>query len=439
MPLLERIKALLLNPKGTWAVIEQEPSDPRQLYTGYLMRLAAIPAVAGFIGYSVIGASAFGVTYRVPLLVGLSQMLVSYVLSLVSVYLLSLIINVLAPRFGGTAHALNALKVAVYGATASLLGGIFALLPSLAMLGLLAGLYSIYLVYLGLPVLMKNPPEKSLAYTAVTLVCAVVLAIIVGAVSAAVLPRSALGGASSFGAESGSFSINTPDGTVQVNGDQFEELGRRAAEASASGDPKALAEVMGGAMSAVVGTLGSTTAAGESLTTDQMAEAMNAAASDLLRSAAGGSVAAGTRAGSEVEIPPIPDAPDASGASGNPVADSPYGLGKKKLAPPPARGACLSKAERDEALMGSGCDCSCDGYARNPEARCQTACGLVYYTCWAPDPSDAELGAKITDPQARQMIAAMSAEERGQMLQHLRAAEMLERATAWEEAQLCAE
>ena len=58
----------------------------------------------------------------------------------------------------------------------------------LAMLGLVAALYSIYLMYQGAPVLMKVPHEKAMGYTAALVACAVVLglvgvAVIVGAAS----------------------------------------------------------------------------------------------------------------------------------------------------------------------------------------------------------------------------------------------------------------
>ncbi len=407
MTLIERVKAILLTPKLAWPVIEHEPDSARQLYTGYLMPLAAIPAVAAFIGLSVIGTTVFGVTYRVPLAAGLSQMVVSYALSLVSMYLLSLIINFLAPRFGGTANPLNALKVAVYGATASMLGGIFALLPSLTLLGTIAGLYSIYLVYLGLPVLMKNPQENSVAYTAVTIVCAIALAIVIGLVSAAVLPRSVLGGNGAL------YPIDPEAGTAQ-----FQQLGHRAAKAAESGRPEDVAAAIG----------------------DAMAEVFGAVTSAQPASPATGNVAAAVfdSAESSVEIPPIPDAPDAA-VGPDPVIDSPYGLGKKKLGPPPPRARCLSQEEYNEALSGSGCDCSCTGYAKGPGATCQTACGLSYYNCWAPDPDDAEMAAKIDDPAARLAIATLGAAERAQYLQFAKASEMLNRADAWMKRQQCAE
>lgn len=244
MNLVERVKAILLSPKPTWETIDTEPADIAGLYTRYLMLLAAIPAVCGFIGMSVIGMGFMGVSVRVPFVSGLVNMIVSYVLSLVGVFVLSLIINALAPKFGGQSNQLQALKVAVYASTAALIGGVFTLLPALAMLGLVASLYSIYLLYTGLPVLMKSNREKSGAYTAVVILAAIVLGLVVGAISALITPR----GASPFAAGDGAaVSVRTPGGEITIDGAgiaaaqaKMEQAARSMEQARSKNDPTAM-------------------------------------------------------------------------------------------------------------------------------------------------------------------------------------------------------
>ena len=259
MDIIERVKSILFQPRPTWATIEAESADVAGLYTRYLMVLAAIPAVCGFIGMSLIGMGAFGVSFRVPLVSGLANMVVSYVLSLVGVFVLALIVDALAPRFGGQKSSIQALKLAVYASTAAMLGGVFSLLPSLAMLGLLAALYSIYLLYVGLPVLMKNPPEKTLAYTAVVLVAAIVMGLVMGAVSSVFMPR---GGALLGSADAPAISVRTPGGSVSIDtagleaaSKKMEEAARQMEQAQKSQDPTAMAAATGNA-AAAAGMLG---------------------------------------------------------------------------------------------------------------------------------------------------------------------------------------
>lgn len=260
MDIIERVKSILFQPTPTWATIEAEPADVAGLYTRYLMVLAAIPAVCGFIGMSLIGMGAFGVSLRVPLVAGLANMVVSYVLSLVGVFVLALIVDALAPRFGGQKSSIQALKLAVYASTAAMLGGVFSLLPSLAMLGLLAALYSIYLLYVGLPVLMKNPPEKTLAYTAVVLVAAIVMGLVMGAVSSVFMPR---GGTLLGSADAPAISVSTPGGSVSIDtagleaaSKKMEEVARQMEQAQKSQDPTAMAAATGNAAAAAAGMLG---------------------------------------------------------------------------------------------------------------------------------------------------------------------------------------
>ena len=96
MNLVQRVQDILLKPKPTWPVIEQEQADVASLYQTYLIFLAAIPPVAGFIGLSVIGFGGFGMHIRMPFLSGLVNMVVSYGLSLLMVFVLALIVDALA-------------------------------------------------------------------------------------------------------------------------------------------------------------------------------------------------------------------------------------------------------------------------------------------------------------------------------------------------------
>jgi len=182
MSLVDRVKGILMTPRKEWPVIEAESATTASIFSGYIIPLAAIPAIAAFIGMSLVGGSVLGVSFRVPISNGITGGVIRYVLSLVACYVLALIIDALAPTFGGTKSSIQALKVAAYSSTAAWVAGIFAIIPALAVLGLL-GLYSLYLLYLGLPVLMKAPQEKAVGYTVVVVLCAIVLFVIVGAVT----------------------------------------------------------------------------------------------------------------------------------------------------------------------------------------------------------------------------------------------------------------
>jgi hypothetical protein len=185
--LIERAKNILLQPKAEWPKIEAEPATVGSIYSNYVVYIAAIPVLATLIGSLVFGYGIAGVTFRPSLGAALTSAVLQYALQLGAVYVFALIIDWLAPRFGGESNRVNAFKLAAYSATASWLAGAFALVPALAFLSIL-GLYSIYLLYTGAPVLMRIAGDRAFTYTAAVIVAGILLSLVVGAISAAFLP-----------------------------------------------------------------------------------------------------------------------------------------------------------------------------------------------------------------------------------------------------------
>ena len=196
MALVDRVKKILLQPNAEWAVIASELTNTGTLYRSYILPLAAIAPICGAIGWLVFGVPVpFTGTIRLPLTTALTNAAIMYALSLVMVFLLALVIDALAPSFGGQKNQVQALKVAAYSSTAWWVGGIFTLVPALSIITLVCSLYSLYLVYAGLSPLMKSPKDKAIPYTIVIILVAIVLFVMLAAVRQAFLPSMAgLGG-----------------------------------------------------------------------------------------------------------------------------------------------------------------------------------------------------------------------------------------------------
>jgi len=225
--LLQRATNIILRPKAEWDVIAAEPATTQGLFLGYAAILAAIPALAqvlhGLLPFCFIVAC-----YTPnPVFVVISAA-VYYVVSLVGVFLVGLIINALAPSFGGQKDASQAMKTAVYSWTAAWLAGVLVVVPWFGPLLSLVGLYSIYLLYLGLPRTMKSPEQTSIAYTAVAVVLGIVVFVIGGAIAGAVQTMGAIGG-SVVGATNPNLSgtVNLGNG-ASVDLDKLRAAGQQA-------------------------------------------------------------------------------------------------------------------------------------------------------------------------------------------------------------------
>ena len=241
MGLVDRAKNICITPKTEWPVIAGEASTTSSLMTGYVAPLAIIGPVAAFIGGSVIGHTLpFVGTWRTPIFTGIGIAIFTFVMTFVAVFVLSLIIDALAPSFGGEKNKQQALKVAVYAYTPAWLAGILSIIPFLgSLLGILAAFYSLYLLYLGLPKLMKSPEEKSIGYTVVVVICAIVLSVVISAIAglfagAGALATGVLGGRSS--SPSIQFDKDSPVGKLEQFGKKMEEAGKKMEAAQKSGN-----------------------------------------------------------------------------------------------------------------------------------------------------------------------------------------------------------
>lgn len=191
--LIGRVQRLLMSPKTEWAAIEQEPAETQKLIVSYVMPLAAIPAVAIVIKYAVIGMNVLGVTYRLSLGAALVNGIVNFVSIIAFVFVLAFAIEALASRFGAKKDFNQALKVSAYAPTAFWIAGVFHLLPGLGSFLILAGgVYSLYLLFVGLPILLKPEAEKATQYTVVSLVAAIVAWVVLALLISLVTPSAKL-------------------------------------------------------------------------------------------------------------------------------------------------------------------------------------------------------------------------------------------------------
>ena len=280
--IVSRVKGILLTPKTEWPIIAAETTTVADLYKSYAMILAAIPAIATFIGMSIIGLGFF----RVPIGRGLTMAVAMYIMALVGVFVIALIIDALAPTFGSTKDQMQALKTAVYSMTAYWVASIFTIIPGLGgLVALLGGLYGLYLLYLGLPFTMKTPADKAVAYTAVTVVCSIVVMFVLNLVIFSVVGMGtvASGALGSFGAPTSSSSVtfdpNSPLGALEQYAKNLEGATKNLESAQSSGDADAQAKAFGNMLGAVLGGSG-----GESLPPDQLRGIVPASLGGLSRS-----------------------------------------------------------------------------------------------------------------------------------------------------------
>ena len=256
--LIGRVQNILLTPKTEWPVIAAEAETIGGLFTRYILIVSALGPVAMFLKSTLIGISVpFVGRYRVDMGTGLEMLVLSYVGGLIGVYVLSLVINALAPNFGAQKDSVQALKAAAYSSTAVWVAGLGNLIPVLGVLLLLASLvYCIYLLYLGLQQTMKCPADKAGGYTAVSIIVAIVVWIVFSYIVSSVTGfgrMGALGAATSSVTPSGSFEKGTTGAAIEDWAKNMEAAGKAVEDSAKQNNGAPSAAAIGAMVGAVAG------------------------------------------------------------------------------------------------------------------------------------------------------------------------------------------
>jgi hypothetical protein len=178
---VSRARAILFEPRATFKEVDSEFTKPGALWGRYILPLALIGPVAGAVGRLIFGKRIAGTSLAEPLSIGgaVTWAIIALVLALAAVFVFTQIVSLLAPGFGGQKNDVQALKVAAYSNTPVWLAGIFNIHGRFLMVGVIVSLYGLFLVYLGLPTLMKVPQDRAMGYTAVVIIAAIVIFLLV--------------------------------------------------------------------------------------------------------------------------------------------------------------------------------------------------------------------------------------------------------------------
>lgn len=179
--ILSRAWGLLREPKKEWEQIKAEETTIPRILIGYVAPLAIIPPLCDLIGQTL-----FNEALALDFGQALIRAVVTWIVSIGLVFFLAVLINVLADNFDADKDELAAQKIAAYSLTPSFLSGVFSLWPPLWWLSLFALGAMVFLMYRGLPILMRAPQETALGYAATVTIAAMVGGIVLFSLAACV-------------------------------------------------------------------------------------------------------------------------------------------------------------------------------------------------------------------------------------------------------------
>ena len=169
MKTVNQAKDLVFNPRGTMEKLKNEKVELKDIIV--YLAILAIPTFLGIlIGYGFVWSGIGG-------LIGYAFVIaiIIYIMSIIGVIVFGFILNALAPSFKTKQNKMQALKLVSYAATPWLLLGIVNIYPAASLISLVGGLYGLYMLYLGIPILMGTPKDQQMPFFIVGLIVYIIV------------------------------------------------------------------------------------------------------------------------------------------------------------------------------------------------------------------------------------------------------------------------
>ncbi|MGB1198898.1 MAG: Yip1 family protein [Thalassotalea sp.] len=185
--ILNHIWGLYAHPKEEWQTIEKRHES--LMYSSiHILVVALIPAICSYYAAAHLGWSiGVGDVIKLPQSSAIAMSTAMYFGLVGGVIGLAYLIQWMAKTFDASPDFTQSLELAAYTATPLLMAGLSALYPALwfvAIVGLGALSYSVYLLYSGVPIMMHIPEEKGFIYSSSVVTCGLVLLVALMAFSA---------------------------------------------------------------------------------------------------------------------------------------------------------------------------------------------------------------------------------------------------------------
>jgi hypothetical protein len=185
---LNHVWGLMAHPKDEWKSIKEERCTIGKCFCSHVLILAAIPAIAGYIGTTEVGWSfGAGEVHKLTPDSALQIAILTYLVMLVAVFSLGKAIHWMGQTYGSKQTLPQSIALAAYTATPLWLIGFFFLYPVLwfnMLVGLPALAYTVYLLYSGVPVMMGVTKERGFLFASAVLAVGLVMLVAVLAATA---------------------------------------------------------------------------------------------------------------------------------------------------------------------------------------------------------------------------------------------------------------
>lgn len=182
--MLGHIFGFMFTPTSEWGEVSKQDTGPVDIL--YLLIMALLPAIAWYYGTAVIGWQvADGETVRLTADSAMAIVSLFYLAMVASVCCIGYFVHWMAQSYGSDSSIVKGISLVGYCATPMFIAGLVGFYPILwldMLIGVLAISHTLYLLYIGIPIVMDIPKERGFLFaSAILAVCLVIFMALMGA------------------------------------------------------------------------------------------------------------------------------------------------------------------------------------------------------------------------------------------------------------------
>ncbi|MFN2328711.1 MAG: Yip1 family protein [Chromatocurvus sp.] len=186
--MIQHTIGLLLRPSEQWRVVAQLPEKSRNVLVLYPCIFALLPAIAWYYGTSQVGwtTGLQGNVVRLTVESAFQISVLFYLVMVGSVAIIGFFIHWMSKTYGAESTVSKGIVIAGLTATPLFITGLVGFYPTLwldLLIGVVAISWSVYLMYLGIPIMMKIPEERGFLFSSAVLAIAMVVLVSIMVIS----------------------------------------------------------------------------------------------------------------------------------------------------------------------------------------------------------------------------------------------------------------
>ena len=187
--MIGKMFGIIFQPTSTWQTIAEMPESTLRRYLAYPAILALLPAIAWYFGTTEAGWMVMGHEVQLSDDSAANIWLLFYLTELVVIGVIGYSIHWMATTYGAESSTSRGIVIASFCATPLFLFGLFGFAPQMwidFLVGLAALSYAVFLLYSGIPIVMKIPTERGFLFASAVIAIGMVM-IVVSMVAMALL------------------------------------------------------------------------------------------------------------------------------------------------------------------------------------------------------------------------------------------------------------